>query len=112
VLLVVATAGVLIGLLAPPVDAQVDPAAAIASDRGQELVPGPSPFEAPTEGCVVPAMAPLEPRCPSPRFPGDTRGGACTLPVVYLGGTPGPCPKRQGPPSSRVIPLDLSRVSR
>ncbi len=111
-LFAVPTTVALIGLSAPPASAQLDPVAAVAPDPGGELVPAPGPFETPSEGCVVPALAPLEPPCPSPRLPGDTRGGACNLPVVYLGGTPGPCPERQEPPRSRIIPLDLSGLSR
>ncbi len=111
-LFAVTTAVALIGLPAPPVAAQLEPVAVIAPDPRPELVPDPKPFGTTPESCVVPAMALLEPRCPSPRSPGDTRGTACTLPVVYLGGKPGPCPERQEPPRSRIVPLDLSRVSR
>ena len=91
---------VLIGLPAAPADARVDPVVPL------------DPFPTPPEGCIVPALfVPAEP-CSPLRSPGETRGLACTLPAVYLGGTPGPCPEQREPPDSRVIPLVPAEISR
>ncbi len=111
-LLGVPLAVALIALVSPPVAAQVVPVATSDPEPRSELIPDPRPFETTPEGCIVPAMGSLEPPCPSPRSPGDTRGNACTLPVVYLGGEPGPCPERQGPPRSRIVPLVPAGITR
>ena len=67
---------------------------------------------APTGG-VGPAGDLLEPSCPMPRPPGNLGpDAACNLPVVYLGGPPGPCPDRREPPESRVIPVGPDLLSR
>ena len=72
------------------------------------------PFRPPAPtGCVVPAGDLLDPSCPGPHPPGQLGAdAACNLPVVYLGGPPGPCPDRREPPESRVIPAGPDLLSR
>lgn len=91
---------VLIGLPAAPAEARVDP-----------VVPF-DPFAEPHPSCVVPAVSGLGTPCGPLRSPKADRATACTLPVVYLGGRPGPCPRQEEPPESRIVPLAPSDLSR
>ena len=99
-LLAVATAVVLIGLPAAPADAQADPVAHV------------DPLVATPGSCIVPALFRPGAPCSPLRSPQRGRIAACTLPVVYLGGTPEPCPEREEPPESRIIPLVPAEISR
>ena len=105
---VVAPALALIGLPtvpAVPAHAQADPVARV-------VWTAPTPPEIdPPESCVVPA-AELRVPCGPFRSPERSGGEACNLPAVYLGGRPGPCPERQAPPESRIIPVVRSGFSR
>lgn len=87
---------VLIALPAPS-QARVDPVVPL------------DPFPAAPDTCVVPAADLVRGPCSPLRAPDRSRGTACNLPVVYLGGRPGPCPDPQAPPESRIVPLRLSR---
>ena len=89
------------GALTPtPAHARVDP-----------VVPE-DPFASSPDSCIVPAAQAGEGPCSAPRAPDLFEGGACTLPVVYLGGPPGPCPERATPPESRIIPIGPADLSR
>ena len=93
----------------PSAVAQPEPVADVVVER---LVTDPFPPPAP-EGCIVPAADLLEPACPGPRSPGRLGADvACNLPVVYLGGTPGPCPERREPPESQVVPIGPDLLTR
>ena len=94
VALAVAAAVALIGPT-PPAGAQVDPV----------IPPAPEP-------CIVPASYLTGQSCTSPRTPDRVRESACNLPVVYLGGRPGPCPEPEAPPDSRFVPILPQGVSR
>ena len=93
-------AGVLIGLPAGPAAARVDPVVPL------------DPFATQPESCIVPAGFAFPGQCAPLRSPGRDRASACNLPVVYLGGRPGPCPPRPEPPESRIVPLVPSDLSR
>ena len=91
---------VLIGFLAAPAEARVDPVVPL------------DPFAEPHSACVVPAVSGLGTPCGPLLSPEADRATACNLPVVYLGGRPGPCPHREEPPESRIVPLAPSELSR
>ena len=98
--LAVTGAAVAMTLTAAPAQARVEPVVPL------------DPFAATPDSCVVPALfAPGTP-CSPLRSPERDRAVACNLPVVYLGGRPGPCPERRQPPDSRVIPLGAAGVTR
>jgi hypothetical protein len=89
-----------VGLTTTPAHARVDP-----------IVPL-EPFVSEPESCIVPAAHTAEGPCSPHRAPDLFEGGACNLPVVYLGGPPGPCPEREAPPESRIIPIGPTDLSR
>ena len=99
-LLAIVTAVVLIGLPAARADARADPVAHV------------DPFAATPQSCIVPALFRSGAPCSPLRAPQRGWITACNLPVLYLGGTPGPCPESQDSPESRIIPLAPAEISR
>jgi hypothetical protein len=97
---------VLVGLPAGPAAARVEPVAPI-----DPVVPL-DPFATQPEGCIVPAVLASREPCAPLHSPRPDRASACNLPVIYLGGRPGPCPPQQEPPESRIVPLVPSDLSR
>jgi hypothetical protein len=96
--LLVAVPAVLVLIALPaPSQAQVEPVVPL------------DPFPAAPDTCVVPAADPVGVPCSPFRAPERSRGTACNLPVIYLGGRPGPCPDPQAPPEGQIVPLELSR---
>jgi hypothetical protein len=98
--LALTVAAVAMTLTTAPAQARVDP-----------LVPL-DPFAATPDSCVVPALFRPGPPCSPLRAPERDRAVACNLPVLYLGGRPGPCPERRQPPESRVIPIGPEGLTR
>jgi hypothetical protein len=92
-------AAVATALTTAPAHARVDPVVPL------------DPFAAVPDSCVVPALL-ARASCSLLRAPERDRAVACNLPVVYLGGRPGPCPERRQPPENRVIPLSPAGFTR
>ena len=93
-------AAVAMSLTTAPAQARVDPLVRL------------DPFVATPDSCVVPALFRPGLPCSPLLTPERGRTVACNLPVLYLGGRPGPCPEGRQPPESQVVPLGPAGFTR